>query len=342
MSAPHHAKRIGPHRALPVQSRPMHSAPIAMNVSRYGLHSARWLCRLLVVALALGCWTSAAAREDGELVLGRISDNPSAHYDQLKPMLDYVVQRMGDLGIRSGRIVMARDLATMNSFLRQGRVDWITETTGASITLIDRGHVEPLVLTWRGGEPVYRSVFVVRNDSEITGLRDLVGRTIAFQHPNSTSAYLVPAGMMLRDGLALAILPSPLESVVEPFTGYVFSNSETNSVAWVHQQLVDAAAISDQDYRRLVAPVSEHATRLRIIARSQEIPRGLELVHSGLRPELRQRLMQILLEAEHSEQGRQVMQWYFGTTRFAPVTRELDRQLDELRPLITEVRSQLQ
>ena len=32
--------------------------------------------------------------------------------------------------IREGRILMARDVQQMNSYLRRGRVDWVTETPG--------------------------------------------------------------------------------------------------------------------------------------------------------------------------------------------------------------------
>ena len=69
------------------------------------------------------------------LVLGRISDDPKAHYEQLKPLLDYVVPRMADVGIREGRILMARDAQQMTSYLRRGRVDWVTETAGTGMLL---------------------------------------------------------------------------------------------------------------------------------------------------------------------------------------------------------------
>ena len=49
-----------------------------------------------------------AYEDPGVLVLGRISDDPKSHYEQLKPLLDYVVPRMADVGIREGRILMAR------------------------------------------------------------------------------------------------------------------------------------------------------------------------------------------------------------------------------------------
>ena len=47
------------------------------------------------------------ARPRHVLVLGRISDDPAAHYDQLKALLDYVVPRMREVGITEGRVLMA-------------------------------------------------------------------------------------------------------------------------------------------------------------------------------------------------------------------------------------------
>jgi predicted signal transduction protein with EAL and GGDEF domain len=63
------------------------------------------------------------------LVLGRVSDDPKAHHARLQPLVDYVAARMGDLGIRESRVLMARDAQQMVSDLRQGKVDWIGETS---------------------------------------------------------------------------------------------------------------------------------------------------------------------------------------------------------------------
>ena len=95
------------------------------------------------------------AQEAGQhvLVLGRISDDPKAHYEQLKPLLDYVVPKLADVGIREGRILMARDAQQMASYLRRGRVDWVTETSGTGMQLARRaGAVHRL---WRAPEPVH-------------------------------------------------------------------------------------------------------------------------------------------------------------------------------------------
>ena len=92
----------------------------------------RWVqAACWIAALSMGM--PAHASEDAHvLVLGHISDDPNAHYAQLKPLLDYVVPRMRTVGITEGRILMARDAQQMASYLRRNRVDWVTETANTA------------------------------------------------------------------------------------------------------------------------------------------------------------------------------------------------------------------
>src|SRR3546814_425665 len=138
---------------------------------------------------------------DNGRVLGRISDNPKAHYEQLNPLLDYVVPRMRDVGITEGRILMARDAQQMASYLRRGRVDWVTETAGTAMQLQQQAGAVPMLITERNGVNRYHSVFFARRDSNIGSLEDLPGHSIAFQNSASTSAYFVPATELLERGL---------------------------------------------------------------------------------------------------------------------------------------------
>jgi len=281
-------------------------------------------------------------RPSDVLVLGRISDDPAAHYDRLKPLLDHVVSRMGDLGIREGRVLMTRDASAMVSYLRQGRVDWVTETAGAALTLIDRGGAQPLALSWRGGAQRYFTVFVARRDSGITTLDDLGGRKIAFQHPMSTSAYLVPAGVLLERELTLTALWSPHDPAPADGVGYAFTGAEANSVAWVYQRLVDVAAFSNLDFQDLVLPIDDYARDLHIIGRSPDYPRALELVRDDLPGPVRERLLEVLLEAGTDPAARPALSNFFRTDRFTPVSPEVIGQLEQLGPMVTRVRLELQ
>ncbi|PZQ25038.1 MAG: metal-binding protein [Stenotrophomonas acidaminiphila] len=267
-----------------------------------------------------------AAGDERVLVLGRISDDPKAHYEQLKPLLDYVVPRMRDVGITEGRILMARDAQQMTSYLRRGRVDWVTETAGTGMRLQERAGARPLLLTERGGVSRYHGVFFVRRDSGLERLADLKGRTVAFQNTASTSAYFAPSVALLDAGQRMEILLSPMDRPSADSVGYVFARSELNIAAWVHKRLVDAGVVSNLDW--------DDVRRMP--------PSFREMVRGDLDPRIEARLREVLLEAANDPAARDALNVFFRTTRFLPVDPASQQALDDLRRGVTRVREQVE
>ena len=268
----------------------------------------RLLSCLFGLLAGLAACATAQAGESHVLVLGRISDDPKAHYEQLKPLLDYVVPRMADVGITEGRILMARDLQQMGSYLRRGRVDWVTETSANAMRLQARAGAQPLLLTERDGAGSYSTVVFVRSDSDIGNLDELRGRSVAFQNTASTSAYVVPAMQLLERGLPLQILLSPMDRPDPRSVGYVFARSELNIATWVHQ--------------------------------SPPYPRALEMVRDDLDARIRERLREVLLEAGEDPDAREALLQFFGTTRFLPIDEATGASLDALRRGVARVRAE--
>jgi phosphonate transport system substrate-binding protein len=301
----------------------------------------RWLWGAALALAALQP-IAAAAMERSVLVLGRISDDPKAHYDQLKPLLDYVVPRMRDVGIREGRILMAKDAQQMASYLRRGRVDWVTETSGTGMALEQRAGARPLLLTERNGVSSYRSVFFVRRDSPVTRLEDLRGRTLAMQSVLSTSAYLVPAMTLLDHGVQPEILLSPKDVPAADSVGYVFARSELNISTYVHKRLVDAGVISNLDWEDARSVPPAFRTDLRVIHRSEPLPRALEMVRRDLDPVVRRRLQEVLLEASRDPQAKVALHKFFGTTGFHAVDPANQRALARLRAGLVRVRMEVE
>ncbi|HET8818143.1 MAG TPA: phosphate/phosphite/phosphonate ABC transporter substrate-binding protein [Xanthomonadaceae bacterium] len=285
---------------------------------------------------------AAAADDRHVLVLGRITDDPSAHYRQLKPLLDYLVPRMADVGIREGRILMARDEQQMASYLRRGRVDWVTETAAAGVLLHDRAGAEPLVLTERDGVRQYHTVFLARDDSGLASLEDLGGHSIAFQRRNSTSAYFAPAAELLEAGHALEVLLSPMDKPRPPAVGYLFARSELNIATWVHKRLVDAGAMSNLDWDNPLRVPPTFRDDLRVIARTEPFPRALELVRADLDPAVKARLRELLLQAPSDPDAREAMLSFFGTTRFLPLDAEALAALERLGAGVQRVRAEVE
>lgn len=292
--------------------------------------------------LAMSISMSSASEPRNVLVFGRISDDPKAHYEQLKPLLDYVVSRMGDVGITEGRVLMARDVQQMQSYLRRGRVDWVTETASGAMLLEARARAQTLLLTERDGVSRYHTLYFARRDSGIRSLEDLRGRSIVFQNRQSTSAYFVPAAELLAQGLPLEILLSPRDAPEPASVGYLFARSEFNISSWVHKGLVDAGAMSnlDWDSTRRVPPAFKRD--FLIFRESTPFPRALEMVRGDLDPRVSARLREVLIDARHDPAAADAMRQFYRTTAFLPMDAQTRNELDLLRAGATRVAADIE
>jgi phosphonate transport system substrate-binding protein len=301
----------------------------------------RFACLLLAMAFA----RPLAAGDDpssGVLVLGRISDDPRAHYDQLKPLLDYVVPRMAEVGIREGRILMAKDVQQMASYMRRGRVDWVTETAGTAMLLKQRAGASPMLVTERDGTSHYHSVFFARRDRGLRRLEDLRGRRVAFQRPTSTSAYFVPAAELLGRSMPLEILLSPDDQPSPQAVGYLFARSELNIATWVHKGLVDVGVMSNLDWENPRRVPTAFRRDFVVIGRTPEYPRAVELVRSDLEPRVAARLREVLMRAPQDPAGREAMQAFFETTRFMPIDGVSAHALEHIGNGVAKVRTDVE
>lgn len=300
------------------------------------------LLTLCMLAMAAAPLSVLAADDSGVLVLGRISDDPKKNYEQLKPLLDYVVPRLADVGIREGRILMAKDTQQMASYLRRGRVDWVTETAGTAMLLRQRAGARTLLLTERDGVSHYRSVFFARRDSGLSSLDDLRGHSIAFQRPNSTSAYFVPAAELLRRGFSLEILLSPEDRIASDEVGYLFAWSELNISTWVHKGLADVGVMSNLDWANPHRMPPSFRDDLMVIGETVDYPRAVEMVRDGLDPRVQARLREVLIDAAGDPDAGDALLRFFNTTRFMPVDAESQKALDRISDGVAHVRAEVE
>ena len=300
----------------------------------------RSLCCLLLLVAFLP--PARAGEDEHVLVLGRISDDPRAHYDQLKALLDYVVPRMRDVGITEGRVLMARDPQQMASYLRRGRVDWVTETASTAVQLRQRADARLLLLTERNGVSRYHTVFFARQDGPVRDLASLRGHTLALQSPASTSAYMVPMTTLLDAGLQPEILLGPGDRSSPERVGYVFARTENNIAVWVQKRMVDAGALSSLDWSdpRRVPPAFK--ADLRVVHETAPYPRAIELVRADLPVRVEQRLREVLLQAADDPEAGQALHLFFNTSRFLPLDEASRRALSELDAGVARVRAEVE
>jgi phosphonate transport system substrate-binding protein len=305
-----------------------------------------WIVLIAMLASPLVCAASSSGESanatSGVLVLGRVSDDPQAQYESTKTLLDYAVARMGDVGIREGRVLMARDALQMASYLRRGRVEWVTETAGGAMLLQRRAGVEPFLISDRNGVRRYHTIYFARRDGVVKSIDALRGHRIAFQNRTSTSAYFIPSMELLARGMDMEILGSPFDTPTADSVGYVFARSERNIATWVHKGLVDVGAVSNLDWTNQTHIPEFFKSDFVILRESDEVPRGVEVVRSDLDAAVRARLREVLLGMAEDPGAVGLLEPYQLSMRYFDLDERDRRDLKRLRAGIARIGAEIE
>jgi phosphonate transport system substrate-binding protein len=95
--------------------------------------------------------------------------------------------------------------------------------------------------------------------------------------------------------------------------GYIFAYSQTKLVDLVLTRQVAAGAFSNDDYASLE---EKKKSDIRILAKTDGLPRHLVSIRRDLAPVLATRLEKILLSMDQDPEGRRILQRTDGTTKF--------------------------
>ncbi len=293
--------------------------------------------------------TATAAMEQGEIsprertiVVGRVSHNPNKAHPRLEKLASYLAQRLEPLGISAGDVLIAGDNQEMISYLRQGKVDLVSETSLSAILFSEEAGAEILLREWRKGVPTYQTILFARKGAGIASPADLRGRKIGFEGRGSTSGFLVTLALLRREGLEPVELSSPQDEPPAGKVGYAFATSEPNVVKWVVRGLVDAGAIGIVDRSEIDRMPERLRERLDIFHTSEPFIRSLFLARGELSPEIKAAVKGILLDMHDDPEGKTVLETYFQVNRFDEIRGPVAESLDDARNVFALVRSELE
>ena len=245
-----------------------------------------------------------------------VTADPRRQYARLKPVAEYAAAGMADLGISSGEVLLAADPRQMVQYLRDGRVDWVTETVFGAFRLQEEAGAILLLRRWKDGVAEYRSLFITRRSGDIEHLGDLPGRTVAFEDRGSTTAYFAPAAALREAGHDLVELESAGLRAPEGKVGFVFARSEVNIAVWAARGIVAAGALDSVSWDDPGQALRAARADLRVFQESTPLPRAVELVRNELDPAVRDRLRSVLLAAHLDGNATAALAAYSQTRRF--------------------------
>jgi phosphonate transport system substrate-binding protein len=241
------------------------------------------------------------------------------------PVYRFLAERIGD---RLGRPV---ELVVGSSFdqFEQGEADLGVICGLPYVRLADRHPpaVEPLaapVLAGDryGGRPVYYSDVIVRQDSPISCLEELRGRSWAYNEPASHSGHTVTLYSLVRMGAR----PGFFARVVE-------AGFHQRAIRLVHTGAVDAAAIDSQVLAIELRDHPQLADRLRVVGTFGPSTIQPVVAASRLPGRLKDQVRELLVELGGDQSARSTLDHGF-IDRFSPID---DAAYDDIRAMLATI-----
>lgn len=184
------------------------------------------------------------------------------------------------LGWHVGRpviLIQRKSYAEIALLLLNGGADIAFFSSGEYANYSGFDEIEMLATQQRMGLPYYQGYIIVPQDSEISEISDLKGKTVAFTDPLSYSGYTFLVHRLRQ-----------IDQNPETFFGrYIYTYSHDKSLRAVANKVVDAASVTRLVYDRAKERQPELAKAVKIIAVSP--PAGIGPVVAGKNVSHRQR-----------------------------------------------------
>ncbi len=241
-------------------------------------------CYLIVI---MSCLLNPAQAAES-LILGV---HPYLQHQEIlhrfQPLADYLGERLRTrVSVKVGQ-----DYQSHIDAIGQNRIDIAYLGPVSYVKLLkDYGHKPILGRLEANGKPTFRGHIIVRENSNLQQLNDLIGHSFAFGDPNSTMSSLVPRAMLLQRGIDLAQLRH-----------FRHFNGHDNVALAVLTGDADAGAVKEEVYfkyrsrglRSLAATpeISEHLFVARSNMSLREIRQISNILQSIDTPNLAERLL---------------------------------------------------
>ena len=233
---------------------------------------------------------------------------PSQNADTLEAKAKPLEKLLSDkLGIPV-KVSISTDYNTIIEAMASKKVDVGFLPPTAYVLAKDKGAAEVILQAQRfgvqddTGAPTdelvdyYKSMIIVKKDSDIKSIEDLKGKKIAYQNVTSSAGFVWPAAKLLDAGI------DPLKDVTP-----VTVKGHDQGVIAVLNGDVDAAAIF-QDARTIVAKDYPNVFKdTRVLTYTEKIPNDTISVRSDMSPEWSEKIQNAFIELGQNETSRAII-----------------------------------
>jgi phosphonate transport system substrate-binding protein len=239
-------------------------------------------------------------------------------------MFDYLSLKM-DVPVK---LVQRKTYQEVNDLVRKNSVDAAFVCSLAYIDGKDQFGMELLAVPIVRGEPRYYSYIIVPEDSSISSLEELKGKTFAYTDPLSNSGKLSPEYMIAKIG----------ENPETFFKLTFFTYSHDKSIQAVAEKMVEGAAVDSLvwDFKNATDP--RFTSRTRIISKSP--PYGIPplVVSKDIDPVLKEKLSKILLQMHEDKKGKEILDRIM-IDRFSGANDSLYNSVRDMKKVVSDAKT---
>lgn len=238
----------------------------------------RYVVLVICICMSLLFTGCQSAKTEKTFRLGIIpSENGQETLKKFSPLVSYLEEYMK---VKVEPFV-ATDYNAVVEAMRAKHIDAAMFGPFSYIMAAERAGAEVCVVrVGDSGSPTYNSYFITYKDSGIKTLKDLKGKTLAYSDPGSTSGYLVPAKVLLDNGMSS-----------QDFASVIYTNGHDASLLAVKNKQVDAAPIDEMTYNRAIEKGIITKDEVPIFYTCPPIPQSPFAVAKDIDPELKQKFV---------------------------------------------------
>lgn len=273
------------------------------------LHTGLFLLIISLTVLA-ACSEKGSKETDGkgeEIEELSVQFVPSQNADTLEAKAKPLEKLLGDqLGIPV-KVSVSTDYNTIVEAMKSEQVDVGFLPPTAYVLANEQDAAEVIIQAQRYGvnddgsatdELVdsYKSIFIVRADSDIESVEDLKGKKIGYQNVTSSAGFVWPAATLMEAGI------HPLEDV-EPVT----LKGHDQAIISLLNGDIDAA-VTFQDARNIVVGDYESVFEdTKVIEFTEPIPNDTITVRPGINDDMKEKITKAFIEIGKDEEGQEII-----------------------------------
>jgi phosphonate transport system substrate-binding protein len=179
------------------------------------------------------------------------------------------------------------------------------------------GNAIPLVQ--REEDAHFHSKFIVASASKAKSLTDLKGCNFAFGSVSSTSGHLMPRFYLLKNGI----------DPDKDFSKVAYSGAHDITAKWVESGRVDAGALNESVFQKLIDEKRIDATKVRVLWTTPDYFDYNWTVRGDLEPQLIEKIRAAFLSLDYGKPEHKNILDLQRTRKFIPTKAENYRSIEE-------------